>query len=86
MNEEEGLPIGTQIMCPRKHHLIGVLNEALMPGMTLKTSTVDFEPGQERIAGDQCKCAICDSWYLVQGKIYTADGWSPSDPTLEPVP
>ena len=79
------LPKGTEVRCPRKRHLIGVTNRQLNSGDQLRFTYVDFEPGQERIAGEHPECKLCSSRYFVQGKMHTSEGWKPSDPTLEPV-
>jgi len=76
---------GTKIRCPRKRHLIGTLSRTLNAGEPLNVSRIEFEPGQERAAGETMTCKICSSLYYVQGKLYTEDGWQPSDPNLEPV-
>ena len=80
------LPVGTEITCPRKNHLVGTLIKDLNSGELLRLSTVTFEPGQEKVQGEKCSCAICNSLYFVDGMIHTSDGWKPNDPQLEPVP
>jgi len=77
------LPKGTQIKCPRKRHIVGVLTRALQDGEGLRVDRVTFEEGQSRIAGEPMKCRICDSVYFLQGRLYTEHGWWPSDPKLE---
>jgi len=79
------LPKGTQIKCPRKRHLIGVLNKDHRPGDILAINIIDFEESQHRIIGEQAKCKVCDSQYLVDGNLYTSAGWKPFNPKLEPV-
>jgi len=79
------LPKGTEIRCPRKRHLIGKLSRMLNAGEGLMLARVDFESGQKVNAGEPAACAICGSLYYVQHKLYTDDGWKPSDPNLEPV-
>ena len=79
------LPKGTELRCPRKRHLIGTLTRSLEPGEPLNISKVEFEAGQERIAGEVMSCKICSSLYYVQNRLYTDDGWKPSEPSLEPV-
>ncbi len=79
------LPKGTQILCPRKRHLIGVTSENYTDSDTLRFSIINFEPGQSRIAGEPMKCKLCDSAYFVQNKLHTRSGWMPTDPFLEPV-
>ena len=76
---------GTEIRCPRKRHLIGKLNRALNEGEIFMPARVDFEPGQERVAGEPSACKICGSLYYVQNKLYTDSGWQPNEPNLEPV-
>jgi len=80
------LPKGTEVRCPRKRHLIGVLNRQINSGGELLMASIDFESGQERVAGETMTCKICGSTYFIQGKLFTENGWSPSDPNLEPVP
>ena len=79
------LPKGTEIRCPRKRHLIGTLSRALDAGEPLNVSRIDFEPGQERVAGEVMACKLCSSLYYVQNKLNTDKGWKPDDPSLEPV-
>ena len=79
------LPKGTEVRCPRKRHLIGVTNKPLMSGAMFSPSILDFEPGQERVAGEYAQCKLCNSHYFVQNKLHTKTGWQPSDPQLEPV-
>jgi len=79
------LPKGTQILCPRKRHKIGVLSRAMKAGEPLMVSRIDFEDGQGTIAGEPTACKLCSSLYYVGGKLYTADGWRPNAPQLEPV-
>ena len=77
---------GTQITCPRKGHAIGTLNRELISGGIVGLGIIDFEPGQERIAGERAICKLCGSMYFLQGMIHTIDGWSPNDPVLETPP
>jgi len=79
------LPKGTEIRCPRKRHIIGTLSRTLNAGEPLNVSRIEFAPGQERVAGETMTCKICSSLYYVQNKLYTDSGWSPSEPSLEPV-
>ncbi|MCK4703933.1 MAG: hypothetical protein KAT90_00505 [Gammaproteobacteria bacterium] len=77
---------GTEIRCPRKRHLIGVASTDLHGSGSFRFQFINFEQGQERIAGEQAKCKLCNSAYIAQDKIHTDGGWFPSDPKLEPVP
>ena len=77
---------GTKILCPRKRHLIGVLNQDLEPEFLMRLSVIDFESAQFRFQGEQCKCKICDSFWIVQSTINTENGWWPHDPQLETPP
>lgn len=79
------LPRGTPIRCPRKRHLIGYLNRDFKADAVPRFNFIDFEIGQERIAGEAATCKICGSQYFVQNKTHTQEGWKPSDPQLEPV-
>ena len=79
------LPKGTEIHCPKKRHLIATLNTEIKSGTVINVKFLDFEPDQKRIAGEQMVCKLCGSMYFTQGKLYTQDGWSPSEPNLEPV-
>jgi len=79
------LPKGTQIQCPRKRHLIGVLNKDLNSGDLLTINIIDFEVSQHRVIGEKASCKMCGSLYLEQGNLYTSEGWKPSNPNLEPV-
>lgn len=76
---------GTEIRCPRKRHLIGVLNVDVGPGGLISVNSIDFESGQERIAGEPTKCKLCSSQYFVNNRIHTSNGWWPDDPDIEPV-
>lgn len=76
---------GTKILCPRKRHKIGVLSRTLNAGEILMAARIDFEPGQECIAGEPMACKICSSPYYVQRRLHTDSGWQPSEPSLEPV-
>jgi len=76
---------GTKILCPRKRHLIGTLNRDVNTGEIFGVNRIDFESGQERVAGEPSKCKLCSSVYFIQNKLYTDNGWLPSDPLLEPV-
>lgn len=76
---------GTQILCPRKRHLIGTISRKVNAGEPLNVSRIEFAPGQERIAGEVMSCKICSSLYYVQNKLYTDEGWQPNEPNLEPV-
>ena len=77
---------GTIITCPRKGHKIAVVKQDIISGQALNIKLFDFEPGQERLAGETPKCKMCSSQYFVQGKIHTDDGWKPNDPILETPP
>lgn len=77
------IPKNTQIICSRKGHLIGVLNTDMPDGP--RVSMIDFNPGQERVAGEKMQCKLCGAPYFLHGKIFTADGWKPDEPKLEPV-
>ena len=79
------LPKGTQITCPRKRHPVGTFNQDVKTTGALLAITVDFEPGQEVIAGDKMVCKLCNSSFFQQGKIHTSEGWKPNDPLLEQV-
>ena len=76
----------TEILCPRKRHLIGVLNQDLESSFPVKLSVIDFEPEQTRVQGEICKCKICDSLWITQGCMNTEHGWWPQDPKLETPP
>lgn len=81
----EHLKKGTEILCPRKRHLIATLNTDLRTGTIINVKFLDFEPEQKRIAGEPMVCKLCGSMYFIQGKLYTQNGWQPSEPNLEPV-
>ena len=74
---------GVAVKCPRKAHLIGYLNRNFNIRDVPRFNFIDFEYGQEKIAGEQPECALCGSKYFVQNKIYVKQGWFPSDPNLE---
>jgi len=80
---ENSLPSGTQIKCPRKRHLIGLTNKAISTDIVMPVSFIDFEEGQERVAGEIMACKLCSSMYFIQGKIYTELSWFPNEPQLE---
>ena len=82
----ENLIKGTKVLCPRKRHEIGVLNQDIELNSLMRLSVIDFEPGQNRVMGEQCKCTICGSLWLVQRTIHTDQGWWPRDPKLETPP
>ena len=77
---------GTEILCPRKRHLIGVLNQDLEPEFLLRLSVIDFESAQTRVQGERPECTICGSLWIVQSTINTENGWWPHDPQLETPP
>ena len=77
---------GTDITCPRKGHKIGEIKQDLITHGPISMDSIEFEPGQERLAGETPKCKMCSSQYFVQGKIHTDDGWKPNDPILETPP
>lgn len=79
------LPKGTKILCPRKRHLVGTLCREIKPGEPISATSLNFEEGQERIVGERSECKLCGSVYFIQNRLYTEDGWQPSDPQLEPV-
>lgn len=79
------LPKGTEIRCPRKRHLVGVLKKDLLAGSIVSLYAIEFTEGQERVVGEKACCKVCDSQYLVQGNLHTAEGWKPFNPQLEPV-
>ena len=82
---EQNIPKGTEIRCPRKRHLIGTLNKDLRSSEPLSVKFVDFESGQEKIAGELYSCALCGSLYFTLRKLYTNKGWFPNEPRLETV-
>jgi hypothetical protein len=73
----------TAITCPRKGHKIAVINRDIRSGDARNFSQLEFEPGQERIAGEKMICKICQSLYFNQGSIHTENGWWPKDPQFE---
>ncbi len=82
---------GTKVLCPRKRHLIGVLNQDLESGFLMRLSVIDFESGQERVMGEKCFCKIpgCNSEWLIfrpYASMNTEHGWWPRDPQLETPP
>jgi hypothetical protein len=79
------LPKGTEIRCPRKHHLIAVTALDIVSGALVSLSTFNYEPGMALVQGEKPHCNTCGSAFIVQNKIHTSDGWKPSDPQLEPV-
>lgn len=80
------IPKGAVVICPRKGHRICTAKVDIISGSLASTKQVDFETGQERIAGEPMKCKICGSPYVVQGMIHTKEGWMPHDPVLETPP
>jgi len=77
------LKTGTQVQCPRKRHVIGVLKEDVQNLALLSLAKINYESGQDRVAGEIGGCKLCGSLYLTQGKIYTEYGWLPHEPKLE---
>lgn len=82
---ENILKAGTNIRCSRKRHNIGVTVSDVDVNGAIMFSSIIFAPGQERIAGEPYRCKICDSLYVMQGKVHTSDGWFPAAPLIEPV-
>lgn len=74
---------GIKILCPRKRHVIGSMKEPIQNILGFTAGKVDFENGQERVAGELNECKICQSVYFLQGKLYTELGWLPQEPQLE---
>ncbi len=79
------LSAGTEIVCPRKRHVIGLIKSDIQSGGVISISNITFESGQERIAGELPDCKICNSRYINSGAIHTKTGWFPNAPKLEPV-
>jgi hypothetical protein len=73
----------TAITCPRKGHKIAVTKRDIQSGSLISISPFEFEPDQNRIAGEKMICKICQSLYFKQGSIHTDNGWWPRDPTFE---
>ena len=76
----------TEVLCPRKGHLIGALNQDLEPVFPFRLSVIDFETNQARVQGEQPKCKICGSDWIFQKALHTEHGWWPQDPTFEITP
>ena len=76
------LPKGSEVRCIRKHHLIARTNTDLQIGMKIALRDFDFEPGQERIAGEPTTCKICGSEYMLEGTIFDGREFWPFVPKL----
>jgi hypothetical protein len=81
----KSIPLGTQVICSRKLHPIGVTTEAQPVNIPLQLRVMDFEAGQERVQGEPFFCRICGSTYFHAGKVHTTEGWLPEDPAFQPV-
>ena len=79
------IPKGTKIICPRKGHAVATTLNDVPPTGPVRMKDFEFEPGQERVAGEKMQCKLCGAPYFLHGKIFTVDGWKPDEPLLEPV-